>query len=348
MASLRRRPPTVVWIWLGLMAFETIEALVVQKDGLYGAVVIIVFQSAYMLLFFLRFRAVWIITAFVNTVSLILIVEGLFGGGSSRGPTKDINDLFIHLGSLVLLLTPAMRAYFFKRERAPRIPPRPDVQSPERRAGWRARLRSISTPSGWQRDWPRMERLDLVKIEGTETVIYPSPEAKQRSWSAIAALALLFAAQFVLAREVFPRIFGILGLILVPLVALRVSRAWKGPALLLDDIGLKNLFRKSKDYVVLWREISSQIRSHVAKSGTRSLASSSRYSRTLTPISHAARQTLRPSRLRSRRIIAGNAARVAILGALPSAFPHAPIPAILSNARGAACAANGSGGERPG
>ena len=237
------------------MAFETIEALVVQKDGPYGAVVIIVFQSAYMLLFFLRFRAVWIITAFVNTVSLILIVEGLFGGGSSRGPTKDINDLFIHLGSLVLLLTPAMRAYFFKRERAPRIPPRPDVQSPERRVGWRARLRSISTPSGWQRDWPRMERLDLVKIEGTNTVIFPSPEAKQRSWSAIAALAILFAAQVVLGREVFPRIFGILGLILVPLVALRVSRAWKGPALLLDDIGLKNLFRKNKDYVVLWREI---------------------------------------------------------------------------------------------
>src|SRR5438093_13256713 len=75
--------------------------------------------------------------------------------------------------------------------RAPRIPPRPDVQTPERRAGWRARLRSIPTPWGWQRDWPRMERLDLVKIEGTKTVIYPSPEAKQRSSSAIAALALL-------------------------------------------------------------------------------------------------------------------------------------------------------------
>jgi hypothetical protein len=50
---------------------------------------------------------------------------------------------------------------------------------------------------------------------------------------------------------------------------------------------------------------------YVSRLGVRSPASISRYSRTLTPINQAARQTRRPSRFRSRSIIEGNAASVA-------------------------------------
>src|SRR5262249_23094238 len=53
----------------------------------------------------------------------------------------------------------------------------------------------------------------------------------------------------------------------------------------------------------------SHIRRHVSKSGSCSPASISRYSRTETPISHAAWQTRSPWRSRSRCIIAGNSAR---------------------------------------
>jgi hypothetical protein len=55
---------------------------------------------------------------------------------------------------------------------------------------------------------------------------------------------------------------------------------------------------------------SSQSRSHASLLGSRLPASISRYSRTVTPISHAARQTRSPSRRRSRSSIPGNAARV--------------------------------------
>jgi hypothetical protein len=55
----------------------------------------------------------------------------------------------------------------------------------------------------------------------------------------------------------------------------------------------------------------SEIRSYVPRLGSRSPASISRYSRTLTPTNQAARQTLRPSRLRARCIIPGYAAKVA-------------------------------------
>jgi hypothetical protein len=254
-ASLRRQPPTVVWIWLGLTAVEAIEALAVQDDGVYGALVIILFLSTYMLLFFLRFRVVWVITAVLNTINIIFIAEALVGGGSSRGVAWDINDFVLDLASLILLLTPSMRAYFFKRERAPKVPPRPDIEAHERRPGWRERLRSVPTPWSWQRNWPQTERLDLIKIEGAKTVIYPSPEAKERSWAAIGGLVLILAAQVVLARELFPRIVGVLGLILAPLVFLRVRKRWEGPALVLDDVGLKDPFRKHEEHLVLWREI---------------------------------------------------------------------------------------------
>jgi hypothetical protein len=59
----------------------------------------------------------------------------------------------------------------------------------------------------------------------------------------------------------------------------------------------------------------SEIRSYVPGLGSRSPASISRYSRTLTPINQAARQTLRPSRLRARCIIPGYAAKVGTRGA---------------------------------
>jgi hypothetical protein len=55
---------------------------------------------------------------------------------------------------------------------------------------------------------------------------------------------------------------------------------------------------------------SSEIRRYVSGLGARSPASISRYSRTLTPINQAARQTRSPSRFRSRRIIPGYAAKV--------------------------------------
>ena len=60
---------------------------------------------------------------------------------------------------------------------------------------------------------------------------------------------------------------------------------------------------------------SAQIRSYVSGSGNRSPASSFRYSRTLTPTSQAARQTLRPSRFRERCIIPGYAAKVGMQAA---------------------------------
>jgi hypothetical protein len=59
-------------------------------------------------------------------------------------------------------------------------------------------------------------------------------------------------------------------------------------------------------------ENTSHMRRHVSKSGSRSPASISRYSRTVTPISHAARQTRSPSRLRSRSIIVAWDAKVAM------------------------------------
>jgi hypothetical protein len=58
-----------------------------------------------------------------------------------------------------------------------------------------------------------------------------------------------------------------------------------------------------------------QIRCHVSNVGKRVPASSSRYSRTFTPISHAARQTRRPSRFRPRSSIAAYAASVGTSGA---------------------------------
>jgi hypothetical protein len=236
------------------MVLATLEALLVQDDGLYGVVVITVFESVYMLLFFLRFRAMWVITAFLNTFSVILSLEALVGEGLRRGIARDVIDLVFNLASLILLLTPQMRAYFFKRERAPKIPPRPDIEVHAKK-GWRQRLGTIPTPWSWQRNWPQTGRLNLIKIEGTRTAIYPAPEAKERSWFAVAGLALVFGGQVILAQGPFLRIFGALGLMLVPFVALRLSRAWKGPALLLDDVGLKNLFIKKDDYIVLWGEV---------------------------------------------------------------------------------------------
>ena len=56
---------------------------------------------------------------------------------------------------------------------------------------------------------------------------------------------------------------------------------------------------------------SSEIRSYAARLGIRSPDSISRYSRTLTPISQAARHTRSLLRCRSRCIIAGYAAKVA-------------------------------------
>jgi hypothetical protein len=66
-------------------------------------------------------------------------------------------------------------------------------------------------------------------------------------------------------------------------------------------------------------------------------ASISRYSRTLTPISHAARHTLKPSRCRSRRIIVGNEAKDATVKSLEPAMdsrPYLDVRAGLSSPRG--------------
>jgi hypothetical protein len=54
----------------------------------------------------------------------------------------------------------------------------------------------------------------------------------------------------------------------------------------------------------------SEIRSYIPGLGSRSPASISRYSRTLTPTNQAARQILMPSRFRARCIIPGYAAKV--------------------------------------
>ena len=59
----------------------------------------------------------------------------------------------------------------------------------------------------------------------------------------------------------------------------------------------------------------SEIRTYVPELGVRTPASISRYSRTRTPTSQAARQTRSPSRLRSRCIIPGYEAEVGTDGA---------------------------------
>ena len=68
------------------------------------------------------------------------------------------------------------------------------------------------------------------------------------------------------------------------------------------------LFSQVFETKVRGHPYNSEIRSYVPGLGSRRPASISRYSRTLTPISQAARQTLRPSRFRARCIIVGYAA----------------------------------------
>jgi hypothetical protein len=80
-----------------------------------------------------------------------------------------------------------------------------------------------------------------------------------------------------------------------------------------DGLGLDTHAGESTN--VCGHSYSLQIRSHVSKSGHRSPASKDRYSRTLTPINQAARQTRSPSRSRPRCIIDGNEARDATTGA---------------------------------
>jgi hypothetical protein len=72
-----------------------------------------------------------------------------------------------------------------------------------------------------------------------------------------------------------------------------------------------------------------EISSYVLESGNRSPASISRYSRTLTPINQAARQTLRPPRFRARCIIPGYAAKVGTsqsLGPITDSVGHFSLP----------------------
>jgi hypothetical protein len=76
-----------------------------------------------------------------------------------------------------------------------------------------------------------------------------------------------------------------------------------GPALLVDSVTPDEPRR-------------APIRSQVSNVGERDPVSISRYSRTLIPRSHAARQTRRPSRFRARRIIRGYTAKVDIVRSL--------------------------------
>jgi hypothetical protein len=75
----------------------------------------------------------------------------------------------------------------------------------------------------------------------------------------------------------------------------------------------------------------SEIRSYVPGLGMRSPASISRYSRTLTPINQAARQTLSPSRFRFRCIIPGNEATLACDEGYPVALTSGTLAPTESN-----------------